>query len=84
MRGRYLVQYVFLVKGRLGTSLDDVLHPVSVRLRDDATEITLEIEVDAQLYGVLAKLERLGISIVSFEPEASATGGAASSSSTGR
>ncbi len=35
---------------------------------DPARVWELEIEDDAQLYGVLARLERLAISIVSFEP----------------
>ena len=51
-----------------------------MRLRDDVTEVRLEIEDDAQLYGVLARLERLAISIVSFEPAADASGAGASSS----
>ena len=62
------MEYVIVVKGRLGESLEEALHPLSVRLRSDMTEVTLEIEDDAQLYGVLARLERLAISIVSFEP----------------
>ena len=73
-----------MVKGRMGESLEGALHPSSVRLRNDVTEVTLEIEDDAQLYGVLARLERLAISIVSFEPAEDASGTGASSSSANR
>lgn len=77
------MDYVLVVKGRLGESLEEALHPASVRLRDDVTEVTLEIEDDAQLYGVLARLERLAISIVSFErAKGGVDGDDASSSST--
>ena len=62
------VEYVFVVRGQLGESVEEALHPSSVRLRGDVTEVTLKIEDDAQLYGVLARLERLALSIVSFEP----------------
>lgn len=65
------MEYVFVVRGRLGRSLEEALHPSSARLRGDVTEVTLEIEDDAQLYGVLARLERLGFSIVSLEPAGS-------------
>ena len=78
------MEYVFVVRGRLGESLEEALRPSSVRLRGATTEVTLEIEDDAHLYGVLARLERLAISFVSFEPAKGASGTGASSSSTNR
>ncbi len=62
------MEYVFVLRGRLGGLLQDALHPVAVMPRANSTAITLDIKDDAQLYGALARLERLGVSIVSIEP----------------
>lgn len=62
------MEYTFVLRGRLREILQDALDPATVVELDDSTEIRLEIEDDAQLYGVLARMERLGMSIESFEP----------------
>ena len=62
------MEYLFVLRGRLDESLRDVLRPASVMAGKDSTEIRLDIEDDAQLYGMLARLERLGMSIVRFVP----------------
>jgi hypothetical protein len=63
-----LVEYLFVLRGRLSTVLEDTLAPVSVREGDDSTEMRIEIPDDAAFYGVIATLERLGLSIESLEP----------------
>jgi hypothetical protein len=62
------VEYVFVLRGRLGRALEAALSPVAVLERSNSTEMRLEIEDDAQLYGAIAKMERLGLSIESLEP----------------
>ena len=62
------MEHTFVLRGRLQAILEDALDPVTVVEREGSTEIRLEIEDDAQLYGVLARMERLGMSIESFEP----------------
>lgn len=62
------MEYMFVLRGRLGVSLKEALEPVSIKLRKDSTEMTLDVQDDAQLYGALAKLERLGIGVVGFGP----------------
>ena len=62
------MEYLFVIRGRLEAALRETLSPVSVLERTGSTEMRLEIEDDAELYGVLARLERLGMSIESFEP----------------
>lgn len=62
------MQYVFVLSGNLRTALEGALRPVSVLERDDSTEMTLEIRDTAELYGVLARMERMGLSIESFGP----------------
>lgn len=71
---RVLVQYTFVIRGRLRDSLLSAMRPLSVTAFSDTTEMTLEIQDDAELYGILERLERLGLSLVSFAPAAVGNG----------
>jgi hypothetical protein len=61
-----LVEYVLVLKGRLGDALDAALRPTSVDVRSDSTQMVVEAKDDAEMYSILDRLERLGISIISF------------------
>ena len=62
------MEYTFALRGHLRATLEDAFDPMSVIEREDSTDIRLEIEDDARLYGVISRMERLGLSIESFEP----------------
>lgn len=62
------MQYTFVMRGRLRDSLLGAMQPLRVTALEETTEMTMEIQDDGDLYGVLDKLERLGLSIVSFAP----------------
>jgi hypothetical protein len=62
------VEYVFVLRGRMARTLESALEPASALERGDSTELRFEIDDDSRLYGILAKMERLGLSIESFEP----------------
>ncbi len=61
------MQYVFVMRGRLEDALQDLFWPVAVADLDGVTQMTMEIRDDSELYGVLARLEQLGLSIVRVE-----------------
>ena len=62
-----VVEYVFVLRGRLAGTVESLLHPTSVDVRCDSTEVVVEVRDDSEVYSILGRLERLGMSIVSFE-----------------
>ncbi len=60
------MEYVFVLRGRLGGTLESLLRPVSVDVRADSTEVVIEARDDSEVYSILDQFERLGMSIVSF------------------
>jgi hypothetical protein len=60
------VRYVFVLRGRLGGTLESLLRPVSVDVRADSTRMVVDLRDDAEVYGVVERLERLGMGIISF------------------
>jgi hypothetical protein len=67
------VQYVFVLRGRLGGTLEPLLQPVSVDVRADSTQMVVDARDDSEVYSILERLERLGMSIISFAQEPSST-----------
>lgn len=62
------MHYKFTLRGRLESTVEKLLDPLSVSVEGDVTDLVVEASDDAELFGVMAKIERLGLSIVSFEP----------------
>lgn len=58
---------VIVLRGRLGATLEASLHPISLTVGEDSTEVVLDVKDDSAVYGVLERLERLGIGILKFE-----------------
>lgn len=56
-----------VLRGRLGVALEASLSPISVSVGEESTEVVLDLRDDSEVYGVLDRLERLGIGIVKFE-----------------
>jgi hypothetical protein len=46
------------------------LDPLKVSFSAGETRLIIEAGDDAELYGVISKMERLGLSIVGFHPDA--------------
>lgn len=62
------MRYEFVLRGRLETIVEHTLDPLSVRVSGEDTSIILDATDDAELYGAISKMERLGLSILSFHP----------------
>ena len=69
------MQFVFVLRGRLGGTLEPLLRPVSVDVRADSTQMVVDVRDDAEVYSILERLERLGMSIISFAQEPLPTSG---------
>lgn len=61
------MRYAMVLRGRLGVALEALLSPISVSVGEESTEVVLDLRDDSEVYGVLDRLERLGIGIVKFE-----------------
>lgn len=65
------MRYNFVLRGRLGDILETLLRPVSVDVRADSTQVVVDLQDDTAVYGAVDRLERLGMSIISFAQESS-------------
>ena len=58
--------YLFVLEGRRGRKLQSFRRPLSIDIRADSTQMVVEVRDDAEVFGILERLDRLGIRIVRF------------------
>ena len=61
------MRYKFVLRGHLSATLERSIEPLSVSVHGKSTEIIVDVVDDAELYGIIDRLERLRIGIKSFE-----------------
>lgn len=67
------MRYEFTIRGRIKSTVEEALAPLSIAEEGGNTKIVVDAVDDSELYGVLARIERLGLSLIGFEQSPSSS-----------